>query len=144
MWSHINSIIRNKDCSCKFINIANTCIDLGHWPSHFKTSTMVVIVNKGKKISIPKPNKATFNSPKSYHLIVLLNTIRKLFKKWLENVFNSIWFPTTLFILVNSKVSNKDLPQMWRLHLLTSFDQGGLKISLQVPWHLTSLNSFLS
>ena len=81
MWSHINSIIRNKDCICKFINIANTCIDLGHWPSHFKTSTIVVIVNKGKKISIPKPNKATFNSPKSYHLIVLLNTIRKLFKK---------------------------------------------------------------
>jgi len=57
MWSHIKSIIRNDDCICKFIDIANICIELGHWPSHFKTSTTVVI---------PKPNKATFNSPKSY------------------------------------------------------------------------------
>jgi len=72
MWSHVKSIIRNKDCIFKFIDIANTCINLEHWPSHFKTSTMVVI---------SKPNKASFNSPKSYHLIVLLNTIGKLFKR---------------------------------------------------------------
>ena len=72
MWSHVKSIIRNKDCICKFIDIANSYINLGHWLSHFKTSTTVVI---------PKPNKASFNSPKSYHSIVLLNTIRKLFEK---------------------------------------------------------------
>jgi len=71
-WSHVKSIIRNEDCICKFIDIANTCVDLGHWPSHFKTSTMVVI---------PKPNKASFNSPKLYHPIILLNTIGKLFEK---------------------------------------------------------------
>jgi len=29
-WSHVKSIIRNKDYICKFINITNTCIDLGH------------------------------------------------------------------------------------------------------------------
>jgi len=56
-WSHIKSIIRNNDCICKFIDIANTCIELEHWLSHFKTSTTVVI---------PKPNKAMFDSPKSY------------------------------------------------------------------------------
>ena len=68
-------IIRSKDCICKFINITNTCIDLGHWPSHFKTSTMVVIF---------KSNKAMFDSPKLYHPIVLLNIIGKLFKKMIE------------------------------------------------------------
>ena len=72
MWSYVKLIIRNENCICKFIDIANACIDLGHWPSHFKTSTTVVI---------PKPNKATFNSPKSYCPIVLLNIIGKLFKK---------------------------------------------------------------
>ena len=56
-WSYIKSIIRNKDCIFKLVDIANACIDLGYWPSHFKTSTMVVI---------PKPNKSIYNSPKSY------------------------------------------------------------------------------
>jgi len=63
-WSHI-----------KFVDIANLCIGLGHWPSHFKTSNMIVI---------PKPNKSTYDSPKSYQLIVLLNMIGKLFEKIIE------------------------------------------------------------
>ena len=45
---------------------------MGYWPSYFKTSTMVII---------PKPNKTTFNSPKLYYPIVLLNTIGKFFEK---------------------------------------------------------------
>jgi len=56
-WSHIKFIIRNKECIFKFLDIANTCIDLGYWPSHFKISTTVIIL---------KPNKSTFDSPKSY------------------------------------------------------------------------------
>jgi len=72
-WSHIKSIIRNKDCISKFIDIANACIDLGHWPSHFKTSITVVI---------PKPNKTSYDSPKSYCPIIFLNTIGKLFENW--------------------------------------------------------------
>ena len=72
IWTYIKSIIRDKECISKFINITNTCIDLGHWPSHFKTSNTVVI---------PKPNKTSFDSPKLYCPIILLNTIGKLFKK---------------------------------------------------------------
>ena len=72
MWSHVKPIIRNEDCICKFIDIANACIDLEYWPSHFKTSTTVII---------PKSNKTTFNSSKLYYPIVLLNTIGKLFEK---------------------------------------------------------------
>jgi len=71
-WNHIKSIIRNEDCIFKLIDIANACIDLGHWPSHFKTSTTIVI---------PKPNKFTYDFPKLYRPIVLLNMIGKLFKK---------------------------------------------------------------
>ena len=77
-WSHLKSIIRSEDYICKFINIANTCINLGHWLSHFKTSTIVVI---------PKPNKVMFDSPKLYHPIVLLNTIGKLFEKMIGECF---------------------------------------------------------
>jgi len=71
-WSHIKTIIKRKECISKFIDITNACIDLGHWPSHFKTSMTVVI---------PKPNKTSYDSPKSFCPIVLLNTIGKLFEK---------------------------------------------------------------
>ena len=70
--SHIKSIIKNKECIIKFIDIANTCINLGYWLFHFKTSTTVVI---------PKPNKAMYDSSKSFCPIVLLNTMEKLFEK---------------------------------------------------------------
>ena len=56
-WSHIKIIIRDEDCLSKIIDIANACIDLGYWLSHFKLSTIVII---------PKPNKTVYDSPKSY------------------------------------------------------------------------------
>jgi len=71
-WSYIKKIIKNKECISKFIDIANACINLGHWLLHFKTSTTVVI---------PKPDKTMYNSPKSFRPIVLLNTIGKLIEK---------------------------------------------------------------
>ena len=92
-WSHLKSIIRSKDCICKFINIANACINLGHWPFHFKTSTT---------ISIPKPNKARFDSPKLYCPIVLFNIIGKLFKKMIgeqlqfHTISNNFIYPSQL------------------------------------------------
>ena len=54
------------------ISIANVCIELGHWPSHFKKSTMIVI---------PKPNKKSYNLPKVFRPIVLLNIVGKLIEK---------------------------------------------------------------
>ena len=72
IWSHIKFIIKDEDCIAKLIDIVNACTELGYWPSHFKSSTMVII---------PKPNKLTYNSPKLCCPIVLLNTIGKLFEK---------------------------------------------------------------
>jgi len=54
------------------IGIANACIELGYWPSHFKRSMTVVIL---------KPNKKSYNSSKSFRPIILLNTISKLIEK---------------------------------------------------------------
>jgi len=78
-WSHIKSIMGDNDCLLKFVNIANLCIELGYWPSHFKMFNTIII---------SKPNKSTYDSSKLYWLIVLLNMMRKLFKKmigeWLQ------------------------------------------------------------
>jgi len=71
-WRYIKKIVRNKECIIKLINIANTCIDLGHWPSYFKILTTVII---------SKPSKASYSSPKSFYPIMLFNTTSKLFKK---------------------------------------------------------------
>ena len=51
-WRHLKEIVKNKECTNRLINIANICIDLGYWPSHFKTSSTVII---------PKPNKASYD-----------------------------------------------------------------------------------
>jgi len=71
-WRHLKKIVKNKECISKLIDIANTCIKLGHWLSQFKTLTTIII---------PKPNKASYNSTKSFRPIFLLNTTGKLFEK---------------------------------------------------------------
>ena len=71
-WRHLKSILNDKDCISSIIKIANTCIDLEYWPNHFKLSSTVII---------SKPNKLSYNSLKSFHPIILLNTIEKLIKK---------------------------------------------------------------
>ena len=71
-WRHWKLILSNDDCLSKIINIADACINLGHWSEHFKVSTTVVI---------PKPNKQSYDNPKAFRPIVLLNTLSKLIKK---------------------------------------------------------------
>ena len=48
------------------------CFDICFWPFHFKTSMSIII---------PKPNKESYDSFKSFRPIVLLNTIGKLIEK---------------------------------------------------------------
>jgi len=71
-WRHLKKIIKNKEYINKLTNITNTYIDLGYWPSHFKTST-TIIISKLKKIS--------FDSTKSFYPIVLLDMTGKFFEK---------------------------------------------------------------
>ena len=72
LWNHLKIILTDNVYISNIIKIANTCIDLGYWPNHFKRSSTVII---------PKPNKSSYNSPKSFRPIVLLNTLSKLIEK---------------------------------------------------------------
>ena len=56
-WRHLKKIIKDDECIDRLIDIANTCTDLGYWPSHFKTSSIVII---------PKPNKILYDLPKLF------------------------------------------------------------------------------
>jgi len=80
-WRHIKKIAQNDVCLQNIINIADACIDLGHWPSHFKMSLSIII---------PKPNKVLYDSTKTFRPIVLLNTLGKLIKKVISNRLQSI------------------------------------------------------
>ena len=72
MWQHLKSILKQNNCLNNITNIADVCIILEYWPNHFKRLTMVVI---------SKPNKQTYDHPKSFHPIILLNTLGKLIEK---------------------------------------------------------------
>ena len=71
-WRHLKPIVANNECLGKIVTIANTCIKYETWPTQFKTAILVVI---------PKPNKASYNMPKSFCPIVLLNITGKLIEK---------------------------------------------------------------
>ena len=69
---HLKHLVSNDTCLEKLLNIANACINLGYQPFHFKVANSVII---------PKPNKESYNTPKSFCPIVLLNTTGKLIEK---------------------------------------------------------------
>ena len=69
LWKHLKLVIKGLE---NIVHIANTCINLGHWPTHFKALSSIII---------PKPNKITYNFSKSFYPIVLLNTLGKLIEK---------------------------------------------------------------
>ena len=71
-WRHLKHVLKQEECLLNIINIANTCINLGHWPNYFKCSLMVII---------PKPNKPKYDHLKAFRPIVLLNTLGKLIEK---------------------------------------------------------------
>jgi len=102
-WRHLKSIIKDKACLKRIINIANVCINLDHWPFHFKTSMTIVI---------PKPNKESYNSPKSFRPIILLNILRKLIKKVISKhlqfyvISNNFIYPSQLGGLKQRSISN--------------------------------------
>ena len=64
MWRYLKTILKQDVC---LINI-----NLRHLPNYFKCSSTVII---------PKPNKLVYDHPKSFHPIMLLNTLEKLIEK---------------------------------------------------------------
>lgn len=74
-WHHLKWIIQDDQCGRLLLWLANACLSSGHWPAKFKASTTVVI---------PKLGKPSYDTPKSFHPIVLLNTLGKLLEKMLS------------------------------------------------------------
>jgi len=76
LWGHLKHIIKDKMCQDNIIAIANVCIELEYWSNHFKILMTIVI---------PKPTKLSYDSPKFFRPIVLLNTMSKLIEKVISN-----------------------------------------------------------
>jgi len=57
IWRYLKTILKQDTCLVHIINIMDACINLGHWLSHFKQSSTVII---------PKPNKQAYDNPKSF------------------------------------------------------------------------------
>ncbi|KAJ3503714.1 hypothetical protein NMY22_g18152 [Coprinellus aureogranulatus] len=77
-WRHLKAVLSVPDCTVLILHLANACVDVGHWPKHFKDSLSVII---------PKLNKPAYSSPKVFRPIVLLNTLGKLLEKLISNRF---------------------------------------------------------
>ena len=75
-WRYLKFIIKHDHCLTNIINIADSCINLGYWPKHFKILATIII---------PKPNKTSYDQPKAFCPIVLLNTLGKLIEKVVAN-----------------------------------------------------------
>ncbi|PPQ94129.1 hypothetical protein CVT25_007914 [Psilocybe cyanescens] len=76
-WSHLKMLMRGPThVFTVLLSLANACLQVGHWPKHFKESMSVII---------PKLNKPSYSAPKAFRPIVLLNTVGKLVEKMLSN-----------------------------------------------------------
>jgi hypothetical protein len=53
-WTHLKRILPDSVISGKILSLANVCLQVGYWPSHFKESVSVII---------PKPGKASLLTP---------------------------------------------------------------------------------
>ena len=113
-WRHWKLIFANEDCLSTVINITDACINLGYWPDYFKTSTTIVI---------PKLNKSSYDNPKAFRPIVLLNTLGKLIEKVIAERIQ--------FIVASNDFIHPS--QLGGLKFKSTSDQVGLKAKPQVP-----------
>ena len=131
-WNHPKSVLKYEDCLVNIIGIANACINLGYWPNHFKKLTTIII---------PKPNKLSYDSPKSFRPIVLLNTLGELIKKVIGKriqfhiTANNFIHPSQLGGLKFKSTTDAGVALT---HIIRS---GWSKTFLPALWHLTSYNS---
>ena len=61
LQSHLKTLIKNDKCISNIINIANLCIDLSHWLSHFKKSMLIIIPKPNKFMILSKPFDLLFS-----------------------------------------------------------------------------------
>ena len=64
LWSYLKTLIKDNKYIMNFVNIANSCIILSYWPSHFKKSMLIIIL---------KLNKSSYNTFETFQPIIFLN-----------------------------------------------------------------------
>jgi len=105
-WCHLKFIIKHNSCLTNIVNIADSYINLGHWPEYFKTSSTIII---------PKPNKPSYDKLNAFCPIVLLNTLGKLIEKVVADrlqftvVSNNFIYPSQLGSLKFKSTSDADI-----------------------------------
>jgi len=117
-WTHLKVILADPHCLQLAVALANACLRVGHWPSHFKESTSVII---------PKPGKPSYSAPKAFRPIVLLNTFGKLVEKVLSNRIQFDGVKYGIFHANQLGGSGKGPPRMLGCSSLILSRRGGLK-----------------
>jgi len=75
-WGMLKHLSANPHIAGLFLGLAEACLQVGHWPAHFKESLFIIIL---------KPGKSSYITSKSFCPIVLLNTLGKLIEKMLSH-----------------------------------------------------------
>ena len=114
LWKHLKSIVKNNECLENIVNIANGFIVLCYWSIHFKLSSSIII---------PKSNKASYDFPKSFYPIILLNMLEKLIEKVIgkqlqfQLIVNNFVYLNQLGELKQWLMTNADIFLTYLIHL---------------------------
>ena len=139
-WCHLKVVLKQKECLFNIINIANMCINLGHWLNYFKCSSTIII---------PKPNKLVYDHPKTFHLIVLLNTLGKLIKKVIAERLqfivtrNNFIHPSQLGSLKFKSTSDTGIALTYIVHLGWAKNKSTSVLAFDIAQFFPSLNHCL-
>jgi hypothetical protein len=89
-WQHLKKVLPDPGVGKVFLALANACMEHGHWPSYFKVLNSVII---------PKLGKLSYQSPRVFRPIVLLNTLGKLIEKMISTCLQFDGIKFELFLL---------------------------------------------
>ena len=123
--------------SFNIINIANTCINLGHWLNYFKCSSTVII---------PKPNKPAYDYSKAFCPIVLLNTLEKVIEKVIAERLqfivtgNSFIYPSQLDSLKTKSTSDAGIALTYIIWLGWAKNKSTSILAFDIAQFFPSLN----
>jgi len=136
-WHHLKIILKQEGCFTNIINIANTCINLGHWPNYFKCSSTVII---------SKLNKLVYDHPKSFCPIILLNTLGKLIEKFITERLqflvtrNNFIHPSQLGSLKFKSISNASIALTHIVHSGWAKNKSTSILAFNITQFFPSLN----
>ena len=88
-WNHLKEVLNNAKYCSNIANIANACINLSYWPTHFKKSLSIIL---------PKPNKPLYDILKAFCVMGRLNTNNFIFLFFYFSDFILIFFSLFFYV----------------------------------------------